>query len=115
MQYKKSSFSSSLTTTISLSLVSIIAIGLLTIFSLLWATDQSDKDAQAINLSGSIRMQSYRIGLALNEGNSDAAKAYIQQLDGTWQDPLFSPQRQASTSSKLNSRFSTAEQHWSKV
>lgn len=113
MQQKKSPFSASLTATISISLVTIIAIGLLTIFSLLWATDQSDKDAQAINLSGSIRMQSYRIGLAVQEGDSSAAESYIQQLDKTWQHPLFSTQRQKPIGSVLNQRFHSAEQHWS--
>lgn len=112
MQQKKTPFSASLTSTISISLVTIIAIGLLTIFSLLWATDQSDKDAQAINLSGSIRMQSYRIGLAVQEGNTGAAENYIQQLDSTWQHPLFSAQRQEPGSSELNQRFHSAEQHW---
>lgn len=110
-----SSYSSSLTSIISISLVSIIAIGLLTIFSLLWATDQSDKDAQAINLSGSIRMQSYRIGLAVQERNRVAAENYIQQLDTTWQHPLFAPQRQSPTSDDLNKRFHRAQQHWSNI
>lgn len=114
MQDYKSSFSTSLTSTISISLVTIIAIGLLTIFSLLWATDQSDKDAQAINLSGSIRMQSYRIGLAVQQGNTSAAERYIQQLDNSWQHPLFSLQRQETHSSDLNQRFYRAEQHWRK-
>ncbi len=113
MQHKKSPFSASLTSTISVSLVTIIAIGLLTIFSLLWATDQSDKDAQAINLSGSIRMQSFRIGLAVQQGNTSAAESYIQQLNNTWRDPLFSIQRQETGDSDLNQRFSRAEQYWS--
>jgi two-component system nitrate/nitrite sensor histidine kinase NarX len=112
LQQKKSSYSSSLTSAISISLVSIIAIGLLTIFSLLWATDQTDKDAQAINLSGSIRMQSYRIGLAVKEGDRQIAESYIQQLDQTWQHPLFSTQQNAPSSDQLSTKFQTAEQHW---
>ncbi len=115
MQQKKSPFSASLTATISISLVTIIAIGLLTIFSLLWATDQSDKDAQAINLSGSIRMQSYRVGLAVQERNTGAAESYIEQLDNTWQHPLFSAQRQEPIGSDLNHRFQAAERHWRKT
>jgi len=115
LQHNKSSFSSSLTSTISLSLVTIIAIGLLTIFSLMWATDQSDKDAQAVNLSGSIRMQSYRIGLAVQAGNTGVAERYIEQLDNTWQQPLFSAQRQNSGSNVLNQQFHQAEQHWHKT
>ena len=116
MLQKKSPYSSSLTSTISISLVSIITIGLLTIFSLLWATDQSDKDAQAINLSGSIRMQSYRIGLAIKDQDKAAAEDYIQRLDQTWQHPLFSAQQQNSSSGTptgvLNKRFHHAQQHW---
>ena len=116
MLLKKSLYSSSLTSIISISLVSIIAIGLLTIFSLLWATDQSDKDAQAINLSGSIRMQSYRIGLAVKMQDRATAENYIQLLDKTWQHPLFSAERQKPNSGApagvLKNRFHNAQQHW---
>ncbi len=112
MQHSKSQYSSSVASTISISLVSIIAIGVLTIFSLMWATDQSDHDAQAINISGSIRMQSYRIGLAAQRGDSSAANNYIQQLDNTWQHPLFTTQRQTPKENQLNQQFSRAEEHW---
>jgi len=96
-------------------LVSIIALGLVTIFSLMWATDQTDQDAQAINLSGSIRMQTYRIGLATVQQDKLIAKEYMQQLDDTWQHPLFSQQRQEPPADLLGEHFFNAEQHWRTV
>jgi len=104
-----------LASTISVALVSIIALGLLTIFSLMWATDQTDQDAQAVNLSGSIRMQTYRIGLATAQQRSDQAQQYIQQLDDTWQHPLFIHQRRASDRDLLSQDFMRAESHWREV
>ena len=98
-----------------MALVSIIALGLVTIFSLMWATDQTDQDAQAINLSGSIRMQTYRIGLATVQQDKLIAKEYMQQLDDTWQHPLFSQQRQEPPADLLGEHFFNAEQHWRAV
>ena len=98
-----------------MALVSIIALGLLTIFSLMWATDQTDQDAQAINLSGSIRMQTYRIGLATVRQDRLKAEHYIQQLDATWEHPLFTQQRQEVPTGPLGEHFLNAEQHWRQV
>jgi len=111
----KTGFSSSLASTISVALVSIIALGLVTIFSLMWATDQTDQDAQAINLSGSIRMQTYRVALAIAQRDSPRAMEYIQQLDATWQHSLFGHQRQKPSSSQPSQHFLTAEKHWREV
>ena len=115
MRKLKNGFSTSLATTISAALVSIIALGLLTIFSLMWATDQTDQDAQAINLSGSIRMQTYRIGLATVRQDRLKAEHYIQQLDATWEHPLFTQQRQEVPTGPLGEHFLNAEQHWRQV
>ena len=115
MRKLKNGFSTSLAATISAALVSIIALGLLTIFSLMWATDQTDQDAQAINLSGSIRMQTYRIGLATAHQDRLKAEQYIQQLDATWEHPLFTQQRQELPTGPLGEHFLNAEQHWRQV
>ena len=115
MYNRKTGFSSSLASTISVALVSIIALGLVTIFSLMWATDQTDQDAQAINLSGSIRMQTYRVALAIAQRDSPRAMEYIQQLDATWQHSLFGHQRQKPSSSQPSQHFLTAEKHWREV
>jgi len=111
----KNGFSSSLVSTINAALVSIIALGLLTIFSLMWATDQTDQDAQAINLSGSIRMQTYRVGLATAQQQSSQAEQYMQQLDEIWQNPLFIHQRRGSDTDLLSQDFMRAERHWREV
>ena len=115
MRNLKNGFSSSLVSTINAALVSIIALGLLTIFSLMWATDQTDQDAQAINLSGSIRMQTYRVGLATAQQQSSQAEQYMQQLDEIWQNPLFIHQRRGSDTDLLSQDFMRAERHWREV
>lgn len=81
----------------------------------MWATDQTDQDAQAINLSGSIRMQTYRIGLATVQQDRLKAEHYIQHLDATWEHPLFTQQRQEIPTGPLGEHFFNAEQHWRQV
>ncbi len=100
---------------ITASLTSIIGVGLVTIFISFWVTELADKDAQAINLSGSMRMQTYHIALALKQGNTDEAATYIRALDDTWNHSLFSLQQQENSSKLLNQRFDQAAVHWAET
>ena len=73
---------------INLSLFTIIGITLVSIFYSFWMTEQADTDAHAINLSGSMRMQTFHIGLAATHSPKDVPEL-IQKLDNTWKNPLF--------------------------
>lgn len=112
MEQFKQRYSFSVMNYITASLASIIAVGLITIFISFWVTELADKDAQAINLSGSMRMQTYHIGLALKQGSSVQAESYIKELDDTWNHSLFAQQRKDNTSKLLNQHFDQASEHW---
>lgn len=88
-------FNSSVMSYITVSLVTIIAITLFSIFISFWVTELADKDAQAINLSGSMRMQAFHIGLELERGQFERARADVEKLHQTWNHPIFSLQHAA--------------------
>ncbi len=108
----------SIMTVINLSLFTIVALTLVTIFSTIWVTDLSDQDAQSINLSGSIRMQTYRVGLDLQMQNIPQASSHIKQLDKTWNHTLFTRlQTQIDDTEILESKavytaFAEAYRYW---
>ncbi|MEJ2443165.1 MAG: histidine kinase [Exilibacterium sp.] len=108
-------FSRSVMSYITLSLVSIIAVALLSIFISFWVTELADKDAQAINLSGSMRMRTYQIGMEISKGEITLAKKHVQELDKIWLHPLFAGQRLNTKDSVLNRYFETAFNHWNWV
>ena len=102
---------------ITLSLATIIGITLVSIFISFWVTELADKDAQAINLSGSMRMQTYHIGLALERGETAEARKAIDKLHNTWNHPLFSAQHTYAgeinkKNDALTERFGIAYSHW---
>ena len=104
-----------------LSLFTIIGMTLISIFYSFWMTEQADTDAHAINLSGSMRMQTYHIGLAANYSPDDM-RELISKLDNTWTAPLFKSIQETSlntaNSGKLDAtenEFKLAYQHWFNV
>lgn len=115
MEQFKQRYSFSVMNYITASLASIIAVGLITIFISFWVTELADKDAQAINLSGSMRMQTYHVALAVKQGNITEAKTYIRALDDTWDHSLFAQQRKENSSKLLNQSFDQASVHWSQT
>ena len=64
----------------------IIALSLLTSAIALFTLASSQRDAEAINLAGSLRMQSYRLGYDMQRGNADLL-AHRQ----AWQHTLNAP------------------------
>jgi len=97
---------------ITLSVLVILSIPLINIFSSYWITEQSDKDAQLINLSGSMRMQTYHIGLLLREGDHQQTMAAIEQLDKTWAHSLFNLQRGDRPATPVDELFVDALAFW---
>lgn len=101
---------------ITLSLVSIIGVSLVSIFISFWVSELADKDAHAINLSGSMRMQTYRLGLAMEQGHPTDVAGHIQALDDTWKNTLFDTQRildgDLSKDDVLSVRYHRAYNNW---
>jgi two-component system nitrate/nitrite sensor histidine kinase NarX len=99
---------------INLSLFTIIAITLLSIFFSFWMTEQADSDAHAINLSGSMRMQTYHIGLTATHSPNQVV-TLVEKLDETWNNSLFTNILAPIDNDKLKLAFSEGYQHWFNV
>ncbi len=115
---KKQHLIHSVMSDINLSLLTIISITLLAILYSFWMTKQADTDAHAINLSGSMRMQTYHIGLAVTHAPEQLAHL-IEKLDSTWKDPLFTAHQHINLMTNatdnpesLASIFEQAYTHW---
>jgi two-component system nitrate/nitrite sensor histidine kinase NarX len=103
---------------INLSLFTMIGITLIAIFFSLWITEKADSDAHAINLSGSMRMQTYHIGFTATHSPEDTLEL-IKKLDDTWKNPLFTNNQETNLANAQNSdpdslayTFKLAYQHW---
>lgn len=101
-----------------LSLFAIIGITLISIIFSFLLTEQADNDAHAINLSGSMRMQVFHIGLASTH-SPEKALELISKLDKTWKNPLFTSYQEtnlikldSTASNNLAYTFNTAYRHW---
>ena len=102
---------------INLSLFTIIGITLISIFFSFWMTEQADSDAHAINLSGSMRMQTFHIGLAATHSPKDVLEL-INKLDNTWNNSLFTQTHEEMNDhapNSLRATFQTGYEHWFNV
>ncbi len=111
----KQKLSKSVMSVITLSLISIIAVALLSIFISFWLTELAGQDAQAIKTSDTMRLQTYRIGLALHRGDKEQATESIQALDQTWNHSLFAPQRLTNKTDAISQKYQQALKHWQQV
>ncbi|MCH8538629.1 MAG: type IV pili methyl-accepting chemotaxis transducer N-terminal domain-containing protein, partial [Alkalimonas sp.] len=81
---------SSIITRISVALACIVSLAIITMLLSYWVSDKADSDALAINVAGSLRMQSYKVSmLSQQETDHNELQHAIQQLDASWQNPVF--------------------------
>lgn len=80
---------------ITLSLTSIIAIAIMTMFASYWITEQADIDAYAINIGGSLRMQTYQIGFYTYAGLTEETKQTVSLFEAKLDSPIFNKLRQS--------------------
>lgn len=85
----KSTFNGSVMIYIKGSLVGIISLAICTLFSSYWITELADLDARAINLSGSLRMESYQLGMLRLEQQQEQLAVQIKLFEDKLQDPIF--------------------------
>ena len=111
MKPRKQRFMHSVMSYIHLSLFTIIGITVMSIFFSFWITEQADTDARAINLSGSMRMETFHIGTAMIYA-PDKVRPLIQKLDNTWNDNLFNRIKFANSNRQLEASFSIGYRHW---
>jgi len=111
LKQPKQQFIHSVMSYINLSLFTIICITLLSIFFSFWMTEQADSDTRAISLSGSMRMQTFHIGLAVTHA-PDQVLSLIEKLDATWKAPQFSSLQASIKKQPLEQAFQSGYQHW---
>ncbi|WP_062567396.1 ATP-binding protein [Pseudoalteromonas arabiensis] len=85
----KNRFNGSVMVYIKGSLVGIISLAITTLFASYWITELADLDAKAINLSGSLRMESYQLGMFGLEGNKQEVDKRITIFEEKLRDPIF--------------------------
>jgi two-component system nitrate/nitrite sensor histidine kinase NarX len=94
-----------------------LLMALLSTMATLWVSWQLDGGAAAVNEAGRMRMQAYRIALAVGTGESKALPSQIQEFDqsltllrnGDPERPLFVP-----WDDTVSHHFSTVEQDWAR-
>ena len=84
---------SSIIVRVSVALAGIVVLGMSTMLISYWLSERAESDSLAINVAGSLRMQSYRLGLLALDDMSDTAQwiAAQQKIDETWSNPVFIP------------------------
>src|SRR5690554_6355494 len=73
----------SIITRINLAMAAIIFMAISTILVSYWLSDQFDNDAYAINMSGFMRMQSYRMGL-----DNSVEQSHNTDVENIFKDPI---------------------------
>lgn len=74
--------------------------------------EKTDSDAETINLLGSMRMQTYKIGLALKLDNKNDLNTYIHQLDNTWNNHYLNAFITTSNNAEIAKSFELTKSHW---
>ncbi len=103
---------SSIVMRIGLALGGMVFLVAATMLTSYWISDKADQDAAAINMAGSLRMQSYRLGLLFSQSPVDQA-AVLQaeeKLASTWAHPLFASL--ALNNKALAAHHEAALAHW---
>lgn len=82
---------SSIVIRISAAIAGIVALSMATMLTSYWISDRADSDAAAINIAGSLRVQSYEMGFLLAQPDVDELQLQqvLERLEYTWQHPLF--------------------------
>lgn len=100
----------SIVTRIGVALSCIVAMALSTMLISYWLSEKADSDALAINVAGSLRMQTYKVAL-LSQQQKPAELAEAQQkLLDSWQHPVF--YRMKHEKRALSEAFREARRNW---
>jgi two-component system, NarL family, nitrate/nitrite sensor histidine kinase NarX len=94
---------------ITASLLSIILVAIMTMFASYWITEQADIDAYAINISGTLRMQTYQMGFNANAGLTEALNQSIAEFEEKLSSPVFNHLK---LTAELNSSLQQLSGYW---
>ena len=91
MRFKelKNRFDGSVMVYIKGSIIGVISLAICTLLASYWVTELADLDAKAINVSGTLRMDTYEIGMYAIEGEASLVYERIVQFEDKLDDPIF--------------------------
>jgi|JI7StandDraft_1071085.scaffolds.fasta_scaffold01668_9 two-component system nitrate/nitrite sensor histidine kinase NarX len=101
---------SSIVSRIGIALAIIVTLALGTMIISYWLSERADSDALALNIAGSLRMQTFKVVMLSEQPTSPEFVATREKLFSSWQHPVFSHMK--IVNSALNSKFVKARQNW---
>lgn len=106
---------SSIVIRISAALAGIVALAAATMLTSYWISDKADSDAYAINVAGSLRMQSYKLGLLLSQQprDQDQINLTLERLTNTWENSIFNSLRHNNPA--LADHYQVARDYWQEI
>lgn len=108
----KNRFNGSVMVYIKGSIIGVISLAICTLFASYWIAELADLDAKAINLSGSLRMDSYQLGMLSLEGEAAQVEKQIKEFEQKLRDPIF---QKLQNDDELNLLWSQIVGHWEQV
>ena len=102
----------SIVTRINIALACIVTLAVGTMLASYWLSDKTDNDAYAVNVAGSLRMQSYRLAWLAQHGDEEKLTAAKAQFEQSWQHPVF---KRFMHNDVVVSQFDTAKKHWNSL
>ena len=102
----------SIVTRINIALACIVMLAVGTMLASYWLSDKTDSDAHAVNVAGSLRMQSYRMAWLTLQQNEHQLRIAREQLAQTWQHPVFA---RFISNSDIANQLEQARLQWQRV
>jgi two-component system nitrate/nitrite sensor histidine kinase NarX len=102
----------SIVTRINIALACIVTLAIGTMLASYWLSDKTDSDAYAVNVAGSLRMQSYRLAWLTLQQDEVKLEQAREQFSLSWQHPVF---KRFLHNDKIVQQFDAAQQHWQKI
>lgn len=99
----------SIVTRINIALACIVILAVSTMLWSYWLSDKTEHDAHAVNIAGSLRMQTYRMAWLVEQGDVEKTAQARQQFAQSWQHPVFS---RFLHNNEIAEQFDKANQHW---
>lgn len=102
----------SIITRISIALAGIVLLGMSTMLISYWLSERAENDSLAINIAGSLRVQTYRLGLLSADQTTDRAswQNARAKLEETWAHPVFIPFLHSTP--KISGLYQEAKSNW---
>lgn len=102
----------SIVTRINIALACIVMLAVGTMLASYWLSDKTDNDAHAVNVAGSLRMQTYRMAWLTLQQDEHKLRLARQQLAQTWQHPVFA---RFISNSDIANQLEQARLQWQRV